>query len=260
VSAWYDIHGQGPPVVLIHAGIADSRMWEPQLKSFPNSHTVVRVDLPGYGNSPFESDVVSYRGVLRETLDTAGIERAALVGVSFGGAVALSLALDSRERVSALVLVGASLDDHVWSDALDSYDRQETEALERGDLDTAANVMVQAWVAGPRRKVEDIDPRLRELVAEMQTSAYRLSEGHDDVRADRLDPPASERLHEVSVPTLVVTGDEDVDDIHQIAERLTRDIPGAKRAHIAAAAHLPNLERPEEFDSIVLGFLGEHGV
>jgi pimeloyl-ACP methyl ester carboxylesterase len=76
----------------------------------------------------------------------------------------------------------------------------------------------------------------------------------------RLDPPESERLAEVKVPTLVVTGDEDVADIHRVADRLATEIPGAERATIAGAAHLPSLERPEEFDRIVLGFLAEHGV
>src|SRR4029453_5821445 len=108
MSVWYDIHGEGPPVVLIHAGIADSRMWEPELKSFTSSHTVVRVDLPGFGRSPIESDVVSYRGAVSEALNAAGIQRAALVGMSFGGKTAIEFALDSPERGSALGLGGGA--------------------------------------------------------------------------------------------------------------------------------------------------------
>jgi pimeloyl-ACP methyl ester carboxylesterase len=94
----------------------------------------------------------------------------------------------------------------------------------------------------------------------MQLQAFRQSKGHDDLRAARLDPPASQRLGDVNVPTLVVTGDEDVDDIRVMGDRLARDIPGAERATIAGAAHLPNLERPEEFDRIVLDFLARHEV
>ena len=78
----------------------------------------------------------------------------------------------------------------------------------------------------------------------MQRQAFRLSKGHDDLQADRLEPPASARLDDVRVPTLVVTGDEDVEDIHAIADRLAREIPGAERATIPDAAHLPSLERP----------------
>jgi pimeloyl-ACP methyl ester carboxylesterase len=86
-----------------------------------------------------------------------------------------------------------------------------------------------------------------------------LQEGHD-VRSKRLDPPASQRLGEVRVPTLVLTGDEDFDDIRKIGDRLAAEIPGAERATISDAAHLPSLERPDEFDRLVLGFLGQHGV
>jgi len=255
VSVWYDVHGEGPAVLLLHAGVADSRMWEPQLRSFTSSHTVLRVDLPGVGRSPFESKLVSYRGAVREALDVAGIDRAAVVGVSLGGNTALELALESPERVSALVLVGAGLPDHDWSETVTSFFAAEEEALERGDLDAAIEANLRTWLAGPNRSLEEIDPGLREDVAEMQRQAFRLQQGHDDLRADRLDPPASERLADIRVPTLVVMGDEDVEDIKHIAERLAEEIPGATRATIPAAAHLPNLERPEEFDRIVLGFL-----
>ena len=219
MTVWHDVRGEGPPVVLLHAGVSDSRLWEPQLDSFAQSHTVLRVDLPGFGNSPLETNPVSFRGAVRDAMDAEGIDRAALVGVSLGGNTALELALESPERVTALVLVGAGLPDHEWS-----------------------------------------DPALRELVGEMQKQAFRQQKGHEDVRMLRLDPPESERLAEVKVPTLVVTGEEDVADIHLIADRLAAGIPGAERATIADAAHLPSLERPEEFDRIVLDFLARHGV
>jgi 3-oxoadipate enol-lactonase len=260
MSLWHDIHGEGPPVVLVHAGVADSRLWERQLKSFTQLHTVLRVDLPGFGNSPLETDPVSFRGAVRDAMDAEGIDRAALVGVSLGGNTALELALESPERVTALVLVGAGLPDHEWSEEVTSFFTAEEEALERGDLDTAVDVNLRMWLAGPRRSLEDIDPAQRELVGEMQKQAFRQQEGHEDVRMLRLDPPESERLAEVNVPTLVLTGDEDVADIHRIADRLAAEIPGAERATIADAAHLPSLERPEEFDRIVLGFLAEHSV
>ena len=260
MSVWHDVHGEGPPVVLLHAGLADSRLWEPQLRSFPRSHLVLRVDLPGFGKSPFETNPVSFSGAVRDAMDAVGIDRAALVGVSLGGNTALELALDSPERISGLVLVGAGLPDHKWSEEVTSFFAEEEAALERGDLDAAVDANLRTWLAGPHRKLEDIDPAIRELVDEMQRQAFRQQKGHDDVRMLRLEPPESERLGELKVPTLVVTGEQDVGDIHEIADRLGREIAGAKRATIANAAHLPNLERPEEFDRIVLGFLGEHGV
>jgi 3-oxoadipate enol-lactonase len=260
VTVWSDVHGEGPPVVLIHAGVADSRMWAPQLESFPKTHAVVRIDLPGYGQSPIDSSVVSFRGAVAEALDAAEIDRAALVGTSFGGQTALEFALAYPQRVSALVLVGSGIDDHRWSNQVESFLAQEEAALERGDVDAAVEANLDLWLAGPDRDLDEIPAEIRDLVAEMQLQAFRNTKDLDDVRADRLDPPGSQRLAEITVPTLVVTGDEDVGDIHQIAERLAREIPGAQRATIPDAAHLPNLERPDEFDRIVLGFLDKHGV
>jgi 3-oxoadipate enol-lactonase len=245
-------------VALIHAGIADSRMWEPQLESFAHNHRPVAPDLPGYGKSPYTSDVVDYRAAVRDALDAAGMRRAALVGTSFGGLISLGVALETPERVSALVLVGSGIDGgHEWSDEMGRYDSEEEAALERGDFDAAVDTMLRAWVAGPRRSLDTVDPKIRDLVGDMQRNAYDLQHGHE-VRGNPLDPPAWQRLGEIRVPTLVLTGDEDFDDVHQIADKLAAEIPRAERASIADAAHLPNLERPEEFDRIVLGFLGRH--
>jgi 3-oxoadipate enol-lactonase len=159
VSVWYDVHGEGPAVALVHAGVADSRMWEPQLRSFPAAHKVVRVDLPGFGKSPIESNPISLRGSILEALDAADVDRAAIVGTSLGGATALELALDSPERVSALVLVGPGLDGHQWSTEVEAFGEEEEEALARGDLDAAVETNLRMWLVGPRRRVEDIDPR-----------------------------------------------------------------------------------------------------
>jgi 3-oxoadipate enol-lactonase len=260
VSIWFDMRGEGPPVVLIHAGIADSRMWEPQLESFSRSHKVVRVDLPGFGRSPIETEPISYRSAVAEAMDATGVERATLVGTSLGGRTALEFALDFPQRATALVLVGAGIDDHQWSEEVEAFGEEEEAAFVRGDFDAAVKANLDLWLAGPQRTLDEIPKPIRDLVAEMQLQAFLNTEGLTELRADRLDPPASRRLGEVSVPTLVITGDEDVRDILQIADRLAREIPGAERARIAGAAHLPSLERPEEFDGIVLGFLQEHGV
>jgi 3-oxoadipate enol-lactonase len=249
-------------VVLIHAGIADSRMYEPQLESFAAAgHRVAAPDLPGFGQSPLTSDVLDNRGAVRDTMDATGMERAALVGTSFGGLVSLGVALESPERVSALVLVGAGIDGgYEWSDEMERWDAEEVEALKRGDFDAAVDTMIRAWVAGPRRTVDAVDPKIRELVADMQRNVYELQEGHDDLRSKQLEPPAWQRLGEIAVPTLVITGDEDFADVHNIADKLAAEIPNAERATIADAAHLPNLEKPEEFDRLVLGFFEQHGV
>ena len=176
-----------------------------------------------------------------------------------GARISLELALESPEHVAALVLVGPGLDGHEWSPEVEAFGEEEEAALERGDLQAAVDANVKLWLAGPRRSLDDVDPELCALVAEMQRNAFRLQEGHE-IGMTRLDPPASTRLADVRAPTLVLTGDEDVHDIQEIADKLAAEIPGAERATIAETAHLPSLERPEEFNRIVLAFLGQHGV
>jgi 3-oxoadipate enol-lactonase len=241
-------------ILFIHAGIADSRMWEPQLRSFAPEHRVVAPDMPGFGQAPLESDIVDYRAFVRSTLDRAGMERAALVGTSLGARIAVEVALETPERVSALVLVGPGLDGHNWSEEVRAFGAEEEQALESGDLEGAIDANLRMWLSGPRRSLDAIEPAARELVADMQRRAFELQDG-SELRIAPLDPPASSRLGDVQAPTLILTGDEDVGDIHEIAGKLTAEIPHAERATIADAAHLPNLERPDEFDRLVLDFL-----
>ena len=233
--------------VLVHAGIADSRMYRQQVETLAPARAF---DLPGFGTEQLESDTVDYRQFVRDRLPP---ERVTLIGTSLGGRVALELAIESRERVAALVLVGPGLDGHEWSDELDEVWNEEEQALARGDLDAAAQVNVRVWLA------DDVEPEVGALVAEMQRNAFVLQKEHEP-RTAQLDPPASTRLAEIRVPTLVVIGDEDVRDIHKIGDKLAAEIPGAERATIAGSGHLPSLERPGEFDAVVLAFLGKHGV
>jgi 3-oxoadipate enol-lactonase len=234
--------------VLVHAGIADSRMYRQQLETLAPARAF---DLPGFGNEPLESDTIDYRQFVRGRLPS---EPVTLIGTSLGGAIALELTLETPERVAALVLVGPGLDGHEWSDEVRTSWNEEEEAFKRGDLDAAVEANLRVWLP------DEVDPQVRALVGDMQRNAFELQAGYDDLDTRRLDPPASTRLADVAVPTLVVTGDEDVRDIHEIADKIAAEIPGAERATIAGSGHLPSLERPDEFDTAVLAFLREHGV
>jgi 3-oxoadipate enol-lactonase len=178
------------------------------------------------------------------------------VGVSMGGRAALEVALARPELVEALVLVGAGFPGHDWSAEMNAADEAEMAALTRGDLDAAVEVSLRTWVDGPQRRPEDVDPEVRAQVAEMQRRAYELQlPVWETAEEERLVDDLAERLSEVAAPTLVLVGEEDLPDIHEIADRLEREIPNAQRASIADTAHVPSLERPREFDQLVLPFL-----
>lgn len=231
-------------------------MWDPQWETYRTSHRVLRYDLRGFGRSPIGPGSFSHARDLVEVLDRQGVQKASLVGVSMGGRVALEVALARPELVDALVLVGAGFPGHDWSAEMKAADAAEMEALERGDVDAAVEVCMRTWVDGPRRKPEDVDPAVRELVAEMQRRACELQMPvWETAEEEPLVGDLPERLGEITAPTLVLVGEEDVADMHQIADRLERELPNAQRASIADTAHVPSLERPREFDQLVLPFL-----
>jgi 3-oxoadipate enol-lactonase len=254
----YEVTGSGRPVVLLHAGIADGRMWEPQWRSYAARYRLLRCDLAGFGHTPIEQGPLQYARDVAAMLDDVGITHAALIGCSMGGRVALEVAVARPELVSALVLVAAGLPGHDWSEEIRASWAAEEAAIERGDLDAATELDVRLWVDGPRRTPGDVDPEVRLAVAEMQRRALELQVPHwATVDEELLAPDLPERLSEIEAPTLVLVGEEDVDDMQAIARRLAAEIPGAQHATIPGSAHLPSLEVPEAFDALVLGFLGD---
>ena len=252
-----EVAGSGPPVVLVHAGICDSRMWDPQWEAFQRAHRVVRYDLRGFGRSPLVPGRYSHPDDLIRLLDELAFGPAALVGVSLGAGVSLQVAVARPDLVSALVLVGSGVRGHEWSDDVTEAWAEEQAALERGDLDAAVEVNLRTWVDGPDRSPDEVDPDVRRKVAEMQRRAFELwLPVGEAAQEEALVLDVGERLGEISVPTLAVVGECDVLDVHVVADRLEREV-GATRVTIAGAAHLPNLEKPREFDELVLGFLAE---
>ena len=258
MTIYSEVAGEGPAIALVHQGICDSRVWDPQWGTFTRDHRVVRHDMRGFGRSPLEPGRFSHARDLLDVLDGHEIGRVALVAGSLGGRVALEATLARPQLVSALVLVAPGLPGHEWSEEVTSGWDEEEAALEAGDLDTAVEINLRTWVDGPRRRPGEVDPEVREKVAEMQRRAFELQLPFEETAEEEpLVTDLAARLGDVTAPTLVVVGEEDVSDMHAIADRIVAEVPGAKRASIAATAHVPNLERPAEFDELVLGFLAE---
>jgi pimeloyl-ACP methyl ester carboxylesterase len=248
--------GSGSPVVLIHEGIADSRMWEPQWRPYSERFRVVRFDLRGFGQSPPAVGTFSLSGDVVQLLDELDLGPATLVGVSLGGAVAMETTIARPDLVSRLVVVAPGLRGFEMSDETKAGWDEEEAALQRGDVDEAVEVNMRMWVDGPSRSPDEVDPDVRSKVAEMQRRAIDIYlEAGEQGDHQALVEDWGDRISEISVPTLVLVGDLDRPEMLEIAERLEAEIPNARRETIAGTAHVPSMERPDEFDRLVLEFL-----
>jgi pimeloyl-ACP methyl ester carboxylesterase len=234
-------------VLLLHAGIADRRMWAPQIETlYRAGHRVLAPDLPGFGDAALEPGTIDYVDYAAGRLDVP----AAAVGCSFGGRIALELALARPELVERLVLIGAGLGRWEWSEAAQAEFAEEEAAIERGELAEAAASQARMWLA------PEPDTAVRELTEAMTLRSYEQQLPLDgQVTAVWPERSAEDHLGGIGIPTLVAVGSEDVQDIKAMAEKLVAGIPGARLETIEGAGHLPSLERPEELNRLLLDFL-----
>jgi pimeloyl-ACP methyl ester carboxylesterase len=247
----YDETGSGPALVLLHAGIADRTMWSEHLVPFAEAgFRVVAPDLPGFGEAPVKPGEQAPWADALESLERLEIDQVAVVGVSFGAAVALRMAVVAPERVSAMVLISASAPTLEPSPALEAIWQAEESALERGDVDAAIASVVSAWT------LPDASPELRDRIAAMQRRAYEQQFSAPEAK-DAPDPVEDDPsvLSSLAVPALVAAGEFDLPDFRLGAEELARLLPEARSAVISGAGHLAPLETPELFRELVVDFL-----
>jgi pimeloyl-ACP methyl ester carboxylesterase len=252
----YDDSGEGTAVVLLHAGIADRRMWRGQVDALAARHRVLNLDLRGYGESDLPASAFAHHDDVAALLDALRIERAALVGCSFGGAVAIDTALAHPDRVSALALFGSAVSGHKWSDEANDLWETLVGEVDPEDLDATAEAEVRFWVVGPGRQPADVDPAFLDFAREMDRRALAAEAALGNVEVRELDPPAIGRLGEIGVPVLVGAGAADVPDISRLADRIASQVPGAIRLpDVPDAGHLLPLEHPAQVNDALLAFL-----
>lgn len=243
-----------PPVVLIHAGIADSRMWDDLFAALAPAFTVTRYDLRGFGRTPPAPGQFAHHEDLAALLLHLGIGRAALVGCSIGSRIALDFALSYPERVARLVMISPTVSGFQYDGPPPPQAAELDAADAAGDLARVNELEMQIWVDGPRRKPDQVNPAVRALAAQMNAIAL-ANEGAGEEAPVR--PPAVERLSELAVPLLVITGELDAARTQATAEHLRAALPHARRATVPAAAHLPGMEQPEMVNRLVIEFLAE---
>jgi 3-oxoadipate enol-lactonase len=242
------VEGSGPVVVLLHAGVADLRMWDAQTDALLPGRRVVRCDLPGYGDTPVgpETDGSDAEAVL-DLLDRLGVEDFALVGASYGGYVALQVASAVPHRVDRLVLLDTAANVVEPDDSLRDVWRREQSLVQVGDLAGATDLMVDTWL-GP-----EADDDHRTQLRAMQRRAFELQVAAGDDVTNR-DLPV--HLSRIVMPVTVIVGRHDLTFFQTTARVLADGLPDAELVELPWAGHLPSLERPAETARLVATALG----
>jgi pimeloyl-ACP methyl ester carboxylesterase len=251
---YYEVAGEGQPFLMVHAGIADNTMWDDQFEFFAQKYKVVRYDMRGFGQSlPLADDYQRHEDI-RALLDFLNIDHAYLMGCSMGGGACMNFVLEYPQRADALIMVGSAPVGFAYDDWSPSpLDEQMEEAYEQGDLKRVNEIAMQIFVDGKGRTPDQVNPALRKKVYDMNMIALR-NEGllGKDVP---LPASAAERIRELHLPVLVVTGDLDEEYIERAGNFMVENISGARKIVMPGTAHLPNMEFPNEFNAHVQAFL-----
>ena len=260
---YYEVAGEGQPLVLNHGGLVDNHLWDDQFEEFAKHFKVIRYDIRGFGQSGLiKSDMAPYsmERDLYDLLRYLDVQKTYLLGLSMGGALAIDFTLQYPEMVDALITVGAGLSGYEEDDPEElktKYEKME-EAFMSGDIDRSVEISLQIWTDGPFRTPEQVNPQMRERVRAMTTHNFERKDD-EEVEPQHLEPPAAGRLSEIHVPTLIIVGSEDVEFILSIADKLEKDIVGAKKVVVPHTAHHLNMEKPQEFNRVVIDFLEKVG-
>ena len=247
-----------PPIVLLHAWVADSRAWDDVVPPLVAAgYRVVRYDARGFGATTTDPVEFSHRADLIAVLDACRIDQAALVGNSGGGRVAMDTALESPERVAALVAVASGIggfeapmtsEEEAIAERADAL--EETEPL---DVEALVDLEVQIWLNGPGQPADRTSAELQDRMRVMDRDIY--DPPRDVGTPIRLQPPAVERLGELQLPVLSIAGGLDFSDIVAAMRHLGDAVPNGGAEVWPDVAHLPGLEAPDRLAARIVEFL-----
>jgi len=245
-------------LVMIHAGICDSRMWQAQIAHFSARFHVIAFDLYGFGQSGTPTETFTLHDDVITILDYFGIAQAWLMAASLGGTVALEVALMHPQRIQGLLLAAPAVRGYTFTGDAHPLTEAIIAADDAGDLARISELEVQMWVDGRGRTPDDMDKDMRALVVEMNLIALQADEDFWENEIEPA-PPVLKRLQEIKKPTLLIYGDLDIAPSLERLDIIAEKIDYAEKVLIAGTAHLPNMEQAAIFNRIVDNFLRAQG-
>lgn len=250
-----EIAGQGETILFLHAGIADSRMWDNQFETFGKTHRVLRYDMRGSGRSSPQEGEFAHRDDLIALLDALNIELVHGVGNSDGARVLLELALIQPERLASLTLIAPYLEGYDWRDRYSlPYEAEVDSLLAIADYEGASELVAKRWLGADLRKKSTVPRALHKILQEMLIISLRNCNRYE-AEERPLIPPINERLEEIDTNTLLMIGDLDLQMFHEMSDRLQQKLRRFRKVSMTSTAHLPSMERPEEFNWRLQHFL-----
>src|SRR6266498_1542454 len=253
---YYETAGKGIPLVMIHAGVADSRQWNNEFTDFAQSYQVIRYDMRGYGKSEPVDGEFSHLSDLVSLLDALEIRGPlVMMGCSMGGGLAMDFALTYPSRAKALIMVDAGPSGLELDVATPSKFADAERAFEAGNLDLVAEIETQIWFDGMDRTPDQVNQAMRKLLCEMDRIVLSHEVKQLGKRLPNTQTAAFGRLADLDIPVLVIVGAHDTPYMLAAAEYMTEKIQSARKVIIEDAAHLPNMDQPQEFQRIVKDFL-----
>ncbi|WP_128544548.1 alpha/beta fold hydrolase [Larkinella soli] len=257
LNVHYTQTGSGKPVLLLHAGFLDHRMWEPQTAALSAYHRVITIDLPGHGRTQGKDTTVQVGTLISAVFDQLKVKQADVVGVSLGATCALDFALTHPGRVRKLVLVSAGLSGWESRFPLDSLTRNYfpglLDRLNRKDTAGAAEYFTRFWFDGPYRQPAGVDRAGRRYTYETTLRAMQVHKISGWPRFST--GSAIDRIDRLTLPVLLIDGDRDLPYILAVGEYLSKNLKNARLIVLPGAGHMLNLEQPRRFSQEVLPFI-----
>ena len=247
--------GFGMPVVFLHAGTTDRRLWADQMRMLAaEGYHVISYDRRGHGETETPNEPFNHLVDLEAVLDQLGIHAAVLVGSAMGGALAIDFAIENPGRTVGLVLVGTFVTGGEPAEIPEEVAQIEDAleyAVERGNLDMVNKIEAHLWLDGPLSQNGRVQGEARQLFLEMNATVLRHPEHTREEDRD----PAVDSLETITAPVLLIVGDLDFPDIVERHNDLSEEFENAFAVVLEGTAHLPSLERPDLFNPLLLEFL-----
>jgi 3-oxoadipate enol-lactonase len=246
---FYELSGTGQAIVFLHGMCLDHRMWQKQVEYFSDSYTCVNIDLRGFGQSSVPgSTAYSFHEDIKTVLDSLKITNPAVfIALSMGGRAAVNFSLAYPERTKGLVLADAVIDGYTFTDFKMSF---FSEVAKLEGINAANKSFLDHKLFSSVRENTSVFDRFREMV--LSYSGWHWVNKNP---VQFLSPPAIQRLAEIEVPVLIITGEKDIPDFQKAAAIVHEGISQSVKKQIAAAGHMCNMEKPELFNSLVSDFL-----